>query len=412
MFDSFVSLNTQPFPNLATVHVYFPRCNSLFLPIHISHSLRSLDFDLGFKVKNPAIDSLLCHYLGQVSAFCPQLRQITLRGFASQRLNHVLSTFTNLRTLSLGLGHSLLPTTLRNIMAFPHLLDLEVHAGHIEPDELDNIFGHQDYIPFPMLNKLHIRAKAPLIRTLIHYLQPNTLQHLHIDLEDEIPSAASWAKIFESINNKANSLFHLNLEHHFEIPDFGASVSADTTQNVSYNSGVANCGNLYLNLATMETLRKLKHLRHFSCDVTIPFVISDKDAENIASWWPNIEYLGLGFVPEADEIGFTWPTQLTAASLASFAKHCLKLRRLVLPLKLCDLSLPIIPTDIWPTNPLRSLSIAQLTTSQPSQIANHLHNLFPYLTFLDGPRDGPEPWAETAKALCRLCPDMTDNNLY
>ncbi|KAF8817389.1 hypothetical protein BYT27DRAFT_7332722 [Phlegmacium glaucopus] len=351
IFDQFLPLDTIVLPNLATMQISFPRCNRVFLPVHVSHSLRSLDFDLGFKVKISEIDSLLCHFLGQVGAFCPQLQQISLRGFASQRLNHVLSTFTNLQTLSLRLGHSLLPITLRTIMTFPRLLDLEVHAGHIESDEFDDVIGPQDYTPFRLLSKLHIRAKAPLIQTLFRHLQPNTLRYLHIDLEDDVPSAISWAKIFESINEKAGSLIRLRLEHHFEITDLQASPFADATQDATYNSVLANYGNLYMNLATVETLRNLKYLRHFVCDVTIPFVVNDKDIEKIVSWWPDIEYVDLGLMPEADELGFAWPTQMTTASLELFAKHCLKLKRLVLPMKICDISLPITPIDIgMPTN--------------------------------------------------------------
>ena len=403
IFEHFLSLDANAFPVLASVHIYFPRCSRGFLPVPLSHSLRSLDFDLGFKFRDPRIDSMLCHYLEQVGVLCPQLQQVNLRGFASQRLNHTLSTFTNIQTLSLQLGHSLSFTTLRSIMAFPRLLDLEVHAGHIEPDEFDNIIGPQDYIPFQLLSKLHIRAKTPQIRALFRHLQPNTLRHLHIDLQDDVPSATSWTKIFELINDKASSLVCLRLEHQFEIPHLQASVSTDTTQNASYNTVVANYGNLYMNLGTMETLRNLKHLRHFVCDVTIPFVVNDKDIEKIVSWWPDIEHIDLGFVPESDEIGFAWPTQLTVASLVFFAKHCLKLERLVMPLKLCDRSLPIKPIDLAPPNSLRSLAIAQLTTSQPLKIATYLHNLFPHLACLDGPRDGPEPWTETEETLRRLC---------
>lgn len=400
-FDHVLSLNALP--NLESIHIYIPRSNGFCLPLHVSHSLRSLDLDLGFKTKNSETYSLLCHYLEQVGLFCPQLQQFSLRGFASQRLNHVLSTFTNLQALSLRLGHSLSSTTIRSIMAFPRLLDLEIQAGHIEPDEFDNIIGPHDYTPFPVLRKLHIHAKTPQIRALLRHLQPNILQHLHIDLQDDIPSATSWAKVFESINDKASSLVHLHLQHQFEIPD----TSADTTQNASSNFVVANYGNLYMNLATMEPLRNLKHLCHLVCDITIPVAVSDKDVEKIVSWWPDIEHIDLGFAPEADEMGFTWPTELTIASLTFFAKHCLKLKRLVLPLTLCDPSLPITPVDIIPTNSLRSLAIAQLTTSRPSKIAAYLHSLFPYLTYLDGPRDGPEPWTETEKALCHLSLDRT-----
>jgi len=79
-----------------------------------------------------------------------------------------------------------------------------------------------------------------------------------------------------------------------------------TTQNAFYNLVVTNYGKLYMDLATMEALCNLKDLRHFVCDVTVPFVVTDKDIAKIVSWWPDIEHIDVGLVPEAD--AFTWPT--------------------------------------------------------------------------------------------------------
>lgn len=81
------------------------------------------------------------------------------------------------------------------------------------------------------------------------------------------------------------------------------------------------------------------------------------------------EHIDLGLVPETDKIGFTWPMQLTTASLTFYAKHCLQTQTIVTGFA-CPwcyyhnvISLPVVPIDIVPANSLRNLGIAQLTTS-------------------------------------------------
>lgn len=60
-----LSLNANILPNLASLHIYFPRCSGFYIGQSTYRSLRSLDFDFEFKAEHSWIDSLLCHHRGQ-----------------------------------------------------------------------------------------------------------------------------------------------------------------------------------------------------------------------------------------------------------------------------------------------------------------------------------------------------------
>ncbi len=63
--------------------------------------------------------------------------------------------------------------------------------------------------------------------------------------------------------------------------------------------------------------------------------LTDKDIEQMASWWPRLQRLDLGTLSGSAEHDAQHPTpKITFASLRSLAKHCRDLRRLVLPLDL------------------------------------------------------------------------------
>ncbi|KAF8159480.1 hypothetical protein B0H34DRAFT_858280 [Crassisporium funariophilum] len=400
-FDCLSVMNEIALPSLTTAHISLPRCHADLLFINLAPTLRCLDIDLGFKMKTSSVDSALCDYMEQVGSICSRLEQISIRGLASERLNSIVSASRNLQSLSLRLGHSLSPTTLGAVMTFPHLLELDVQVGHIEPRYFDNIPEFGDNIPFASLKKLHIRGKSAIIETILDHIQPNTLRHLHIELEDAMPSSSSWTTIFDSICAKsAQYLLHLALEHHFEIPEPSGS---DTTQSETNNPSSANHSDLSMPFDTMHTLRKLKLLRHFACDITIPPIIHDQDVEKLVSWWPDLEHFELGSVPQTD--GEPAPTlPMTMAALNHFAKSSGKLKKLVLPLTLCDLSSMHFAANTSIGHPLESLTVAQLMASNPPQMAGHLHRLFPSLVNLDGPCDESQPWTEAKDALRILCP--------
>ncbi|KDR80700.1 hypothetical protein GALMADRAFT_1100723 [Galerina marginata CBS 339.88] len=385
-------------PNLETAHISIPRCNALVLPLSLSPNLLRLDIDLGFKSRTPDVDSPLCEYLELVSSHSPRLRHITLRGIASKRLNSIISSMRNLQSLSLRLGHSLSIETLRAIIIFPSLLELEVHAGHIEINDLDELHQYPTHTMFASLRKLHIRAKSNLVEVILQLLQPNTLYHLHIELDDAFPSDSYWNTIFACICSKStSSLHHLTLEHHFELPEPMTSMPSDVTHVALHMQSPKSSSMLF---ETTQMLGTLKLLRHFACDVTLPAIMSDQDVAKLVTWWPDLEYLELGSAPQAEDQP-NEVSRMTIASLALFAAKCPELRKLILPLSIGDV--PVLPiAQVSTPNNLHHLTIAQLKTPNPLGLAQYLHYLFPFLEDVEGPCDDTQPWTDTKDALQRI----------
>ncbi|CAA7265135.1 unnamed protein product [Cyclocybe aegerita] len=391
-------------PNLRTAHISFRRCNTSFLPLYLSPALCNLEVDLGFGKSYIDLDSMLCDYLEKTNLLPIKLERISLRGLASERLNRAISSFHHLRFISLKLGRSLLPQTVKEITTFSSLLELEIHAGHIDPDDLEDTHRHASI--FKSLRKLQIRAKASFIEHVFRHLEQDTLNHLHIELDDHSPSSISWNNIFRLICDKAsNTLHHLSLEHHFELPEMTPSSSASPGTSLYLNpNNTPNQVSPALPFSTMADLRRLKHVKHFVYDATVPPIIYDNDIKKLLSWWPNLEHFELGSVPQTEEGGLLPPFHMMMAALTTFAAKAPKLQKLVLPL-------PVDSVEGEPdgkfsvaksTSPLMSLTVAQLETSKPSNLAAYLHRLFPALRNLDGPCDDNVAWTETRATLYAL----------
>ena len=388
-----LSSSCSALPRLCTSYISIPRSSALLIPFNFSPSLRQLEIDLGFKPVPSGVDSALCALLKRATILCPDLTEIKLRGLASDSLNDILSAMCNIHVLSLRLGRSLLPGTLAALLTFPHLKELEVHAGHLHPNDLDDIHNSTT---LPSLEKLDIRAKSSFIENLFNFIEPSTLHHLHIELDDDSMSSMSWNTIFTSIRGKtSDTLEHLSLEHHFEIPEVISSTSPDATQSPQTSSAHLVSS---LDFATMDPLRNLKNLRHFSCDATLPPVIRDQDMEKLVCWWPELEHLELGSAPEHVEDGLVVAPHMTVSSLFRIAIDCPNLVKLVLPITIENI--PETPTFERPlVNFLRCLTIAQLKTSTPVECAQHLRFLFPLLQELEGPCDESQVWVHTRRAL-------------
>ncbi|KAF8892240.1 hypothetical protein BD779DRAFT_1511787 [Infundibulicybe gibba] len=109
---------------------------------------------------------------------------------------HIISArCRNLHVLSLRIGTTLTTDALQAIMAFPDLLELSIHAGHVDIKELQTIrLESQGANIFPALRKLDIRARIPLLEFLFRHIPAaNTLQELslehHIELEEPEPNS-------------------------------------------------------------------------------------------------------------------------------------------------------------------------------------------------------------------------------
>ncbi|KAF8906259.1 hypothetical protein CPB84DRAFT_1675984 [Gymnopilus junonius] len=386
-------------PNLVTAQISIPKYSTFSLPFILSPNLARLDVDLGFKTRASKTDSTLCSYLECAVTNCPSLCHVSFRGLASRHINSVISSMRCISSIYLRLGRSLLPETLQAILMLPRLEELEIHAGHIDIDDLQPVFECPSHSLLPSLNKLHIRAKSSLIEKVLQSVQPDTLYHLHIELEDLLPRDSNWTTVFRHICSRASrTLRHLALEHHFEVSETSTSSMGATP--TSHHTFIPSP----MSSETLQMLNNLRTLRHFSCDITLPAAISDKVVERLVTWWPDLEHLEFGCAPLAEDqqMGVA---QITAASLTLFAAKCTKLKRLILPLTIQD-PLPSCVAQIPTSSQLRNLTIARLKTTDPLKVAEYLHTLFPALQDLAGPFDDSEPWIATKHALTEIGPSL------
>jgi hypothetical protein len=154
----------------------------------------------------------------------------------------------------------------------------------------------------------------------------------------------------------------------------------------------------------IQNLRSIKQLHHFACDLTLPPLLRDQELTDLATWWPDLEHLELGSVPQGDETEprVSGNAQITVASLTTFATKSPKLEKLILPLRIEDPFFPPSASHLLVANKLRSLTVSQLGSCQPLELAKYLHQLFPLLEDFEGPCDDTQPWTDTKAALTKL----------
>jgi len=351
---------------------------------------------VGFKAQGLNIEEAICNYLEWLQCQSHELRHITLRGNASPRLNGIISNMSNLESLSLCLGNSLLPKTFAIISSFPHLQELEVHAGHIHSSDVEDIWENESYTRFISLRRLHVRAKSSLIENVLEFIQPDILQHLHIELDDSSPSHSSWEVIFDIISHKASStLQHLTFEHHFEIPEQSLPAQSDPTISQNSVSRISS-----MQFESLKKLRKVSLLRQLSCDLTLPLIVNEQDLQSVVSWWPLLDHLNLGSITGIDDPNqYTTPAKLTPAALSLFTTKLPNLRTLILPSSIDDLLLSSAESQATISDRLNNITIAGLETSNPQDLAKRLRTLFPALQNLEGPCDDTPTWKQLKTAL-------------
>jgi hypothetical protein len=387
-------------PNLRTARVSSTTSRALLETLIYCEKLRELDLDFGFKTKLPLSDDYIYECLNDVIRRSVDLRKLCVRGLASSCFDALISSMSRLEVLSLRLGKSLMPETIKSVMSFPNLQELEIHARHFVRDDLDNVFQTGTVGTFPSLRKLDINAHIPIIEFLLQNISPDTLQCIRLEAEDPAPGP-SWDGCFTLIAHKAsNTLEEIALEHHFEMLEQDIESNGDPATSVS-ESPKEN-----LPFSTLRLLRDLKHVRRLTLDLTLPPAISDKDVENLVCWWPNIEHFELGSASQVLHPAHPPPSsQMTIRSLASFARHSKKLRTLSLsldPRRSGPEDNAIDLQNLCYTNNLRTLTICHPSLPDPVEMASYLHRLFPQLTEVVGPCEQDEAWIHTRKALERL----------
>ena len=222
----------------------------------------------------------------------PHLHTLQLRGRMSDTLNAALAALTQLRSLTVHTGDSLGCETFAAIVAFPALRTLEMHASHIDADELEDALAQtmqEETAYFPVLEELSVRTNASLLATLLARIPVGILRKLSLDMDGEGSGAqvgpeTRMKPVFELLAQKAaGALRDLLIEDrtvHDEEPD-------DTQGTGAPARGYA--------VDVLAPLARVRQLRSFTLREPDLF---DKDLETMARWWPALEHLDLG-TPES-----------------------------------------------------------------------------------------------------------------
>lgn len=378
-------------PSLTTVQVAVPGWDAFTSILGLSSNLQQLNLDLGFNkartdAKGWSNDAVAAKYLTQVARIT-SLQHLELRGLAlgSEGINLALISMKSLRTLNLTTGNSLSARTFVAIAAFPHLAQLEVHAGHIDADEFADLDSAGSAPLFPTLQHLRIRAQASLMEVLLQNMPTNTLKSLILEAERSAQPPSSWNTALELIALKsAQSLREFTMEHHIDVDVL------ETDSNPQHNTVPHT--NSRFTLATLSPLAKLSHLIRFVLDSTLPPDLCDTDVGELVKWWPDIKHLDLGgLITPADCIEPFWKPRMSLGCLELLARHCQHLEAVVLNV---DLNLTAAdskaPTPVQ--HALRSLTLGSCVPPDPVTLPNRLQNLFPSLKEVDGVALHEEEW--------------------
>ncbi|RDB23602.1 hypothetical protein Hypma_008999 [Hypsizygus marmoreus] len=395
--------HTELLPSLLSAQLSSSACDTIQTSLSLSHQLRHVDLDLGFNSRNPknfpAI--IVSQYLEMVARIAPELQRLSVRGSLSEDLLGTMSSMRNLRSLSLRAGSSLTTDAFLAIMNFQNLAELELHASHLDIDELSDTLPNQGQPILPALKKLHMRAQGPVLELVLGTLHTESLHTLDIEAEGH---PVSWRPIFQAIcSNAASTLENLTVEHHIELDemDIDSGPSAAPPSHTTTTSELIP--NTQIPSNDMLILTDLIHLRRLVLDTTIPPAIGDQELSTLISRWPELEHLDLGSMPVSGCVRRRATPPLTLQSLVALATKSSKLTTLALPVDLQKVDDTEIPANTPNHSGLKRLTFGGPPPADPLQLARYLHRLFPSLMEVDSISEDEELWLSTQAALRTLC---------
>lgn len=384
-------------PKLDKAQISVLSWDTLTTTMGLSHALRHLTLDLGFNrartdAKGWSNDAVAAEYLENVARIA-SLQRLDLRGMAlgSDRINRALTSMKSLRILSLTTGTSLPVATLAAIAAFPCLNELEMHAGHIDADELaDSIANHETPL-FPALQMLHVRARASLVELLLQQMPCDSLRRLVVEAEQPTQIPSVWQSAFNLIPAKAtNSLRELTIEHHM-----CSTIELDSTSDNTPQSNVSEPGTQFT-ISTLRPLAQLPHLRRFVLDTTVAPDLCDADIEEVGKWWPSLEYLDLGgLLSGAECIGYPRKSRASLRCLEGLARVCPRLETLVINLDISSEGAgdtELVGAHQMSPHSIHSLTIGSISAPEPLRLSQYLRRVFPSLLHIDGVAAYEEDW--------------------
>lgn len=342
----------------------------------VSQVLHDMDIDMGpvtwstaAEIKSNSVAT--CFEQLQILSATSNLRVLSLRGWISPSLGRSIESLSYLRVLSLRTGTSLTATTLNAIAAFPFLCELHVHAGQISAEEFRNARDTSSGVQtFLSLHRLNIRAQLPLLSEVLDMLQPGTVRCLHLEAAQPTQTSLEWAPVFELVTRKtASSLRALTIEHTVDVDESDDSAPAAFAVDTRFT------------LHSLRPLACVRGLKRLVLDAMIPPDLCDDDVAQLAAWWPSIQLLDLGTLPDLGELPQVWRPRTTVAALRSFARCCPSLSALILPV---DLSV-LMPASASSERPvvqqaLRRLCIGRVTAPRDiDTFVKYVLDVFPSL---------------------------------
>lgn len=311
-----------PFPNLKSAVLKDHGCsvasNYLF-----SSSLEELEIDLrrtrsGGYVSSVYTSDRLSAAVQAIPSLQSSLRTLRVKGLISTAFNDIIPSFHSLRSLVLLTGGTLSANTLAALGSLESLQDVYVHASHIDSGDFSEAVSQQVSQPFPSLRSLRIRAQRSLFRAILDVLPHGTLTSLYLETEESAQGPSAWHPTFTLIAAKtANTLTDLTLDQILDPEEITIELSTGDDARFALN--------------TLHPLSKLRALRRLTIDAMLLPDFTDRDIDTMAGWWPRLEHLNLGALPDVQEHAGTWVPKVTIEALRALAKRCPSLRTLTIP---------------------------------------------------------------------------------
>jgi hypothetical protein len=311
-----------PFPNLKSLVLKGEGC--LIQPsILLTPSLEELDIDFRSpKPRKLALDRSyqLAEMFEDAPSLTTSLLSLRIKGCMHPSLTAAITSFQSLRSLVLLTGQSLSAETLAGLSGMANLQNLYVHASHIDSIDFAQAVARQTTQPFRSLRDLRIRAQRSLFRAILDVLPHSTLQSLHLETEEATQGPSAWNSTFNLIVSKAtDTLIELTLDQILDPEEMEASLSSSPSDT-------------RIVLDTLQPLSKLAVLRRLTIDAMVLPDFTDRDIDQMSTWWPHLERLDLGALPDVQDHSEPLVPKLTVKALQHLAKRCASLRILTIPL--------------------------------------------------------------------------------
>ncbi|GJE98077.1 hypothetical protein PsYK624_142990 [Phanerochaete sordida] len=311
----------SPLPNLKSVVLRDQGC--LIPSSYLSTPLEDVEVDLrrartGRSVSPISTADRLTAILQDNVYLRRSLQSLRIKGLVSTALSDIIPSFQSLRSLVLQTGNTLSASTLAALGTLSCLQDVYVHASHVDSGDFSEAISQQVSQPFASLRSLRIRAQRSLFRAMLDVLPCGTLTSLYLETEESAQGPSAWEPTFALIAAKAGgSLAALTLDQILDPEELPADSAPPDARFA---------------LDTLQPLRSLRALRRLTIDAMLLPDFTDRDVDTLARWWPRLEHLDLGAVPDVQEYAESWAPRVTLAALRSLAKRCPGLRSLTLPL--------------------------------------------------------------------------------